>query len=66
MIEIDEKLIELAESYYSHFGETIPLRMFPETITYEQLYETVKECIDKDSPELIEKFFDTVTEDILI
>lgn len=65
MINVDSTLLQYAEKYRSAFGETLALRMFPQTLTNEELYNLIDDCIARNCNDLVEQFVD-VEEDILI
>lgn len=65
MIEINEKLLTYADKYYKAFQVFLPLRMFPQTLTNEELFKLIDDCIMRNCNDIVEKFVD-VEEDILV
>lgn len=66
MIEINNKLLEYADKYEKAFGTTLPLRMLPQTLTNEELYKAIDDCIDRNIEALESRYFSDVNDSILL
>ena len=56
MIIIDTTYLEYADKFLKHFDEPIALRMLPQTLTNEELYAAIDDCIKRNENDLIEKY----------
>lgn len=65
MIQIDDVLLAYADKYYNTFRCQLPLRMFPQTITNEELFKLIDDCISRNCNDIVEQFVN-VEEDILL
>lgn len=65
MIQVNDSLLAYADKYYNTFRCQLPLRMFPQTLTNEELYKLIDDCIARSCNDLVEQFVN-VEEDILI
>lgn len=65
MIQVNDSLLEYAEKYYGTFRCQLPLRMFPQTLTNEELFELIDDCIARNCNDIVERFVN-VEEDILL
>lgn len=66
MIRIDEQVKICAKRYYETFGEPLPLRMLPQTMTNEMLCQAVESCIARNVNDLLIRFCSEQDDDILI
>ena len=66
MIEINDKLLEYADKYEKAFGYSLPLRMLPQTLTNEELYVVIDECIDKDIDDIETRYISDVDDTVLL
>lgn len=65
MIQVNDSLLAYAGKYYSAFQCQLPLRMFPQTLTNEELFELIEDCIARNCNDIVEQFVN-VKEDILL
>lgn len=66
MIEINDKLLEYADKYEQAFGSPLPLRMLPQTLTNEELYEVINECIDKNIDYIETRYVSNLDDSVLL
>lgn len=66
MIFINETLLSYADRYFKQFGNQLPLRMLPQTMTNEELYKAIDDCIDRECDDLVAQFTDVDNTDILL
>ena len=65
MIEVNDALLAYADKYYNAFRCQLALRMLPQTLTNEELFKLIDDCIARNCNDLVEQFVD-VEEDILL
>lgn len=65
MIQVNDSLLAYAEKFYDAFGCQLPLRMFPQTLTNEELFQLIDDCINRNCNDIVEQFVN-VEEDILL
>lgn len=65
MIQIDDRLLAYADKYYNAFQCQLPLRMFPQTLTNEELYQRIDDCIARNCNDIVEQFVND-EDDILL
>ena len=65
MIQVDETLLAYAEKYREAFGCMPPLRMLPASLTNEELYTQIDDCIARGVSDLETRYELTDEEDIL-
>ena len=66
MVSINEELLLLSEEYYQRFGENIPMRMIPQSISCNDLCERIRVCLEEGSTDSLEILFKDVSEDVLV
>lgn len=67
MIRIDEQVKLFAQQFYEVFGEQLPLRMLPQTMTNDMLCEAVNSCIERRTNDILSCFSpEAENDDILI
>lgn len=66
MIKIDDKLLEYASKYEKKFGVSLSLRMFPQTLTNEELYKAIDDCVDRNVNDLESKYFLCTEDGVLL
>lgn len=67
MIHIDEQVKLCAQQYHQAFGEPLPVRMLPPTMTNEMLCDAVQSCIARNTNDLLLRYSpDAENNDILI
>ena len=65
MIQITDSLLAYADKYCRTFHCQLPLRMFPQALTNEDLFKLIDDCITRNCNDLVEQFVN-VEEDILL
>lgn len=65
MIQVNDSLLAYADKYYNTFRCQLPLRMFPQTLTNDELFKLIDDCIARNCNDIVEQFVN-VEEDILL
>lgn len=65
MIQMDEQLAAYAEKYFHAFGCMPPLQMLPLSLTNEELFAKIDDCIARGKEDLAEQYCVESDEDIL-
>ena len=64
MFDMTDELISYLRAFQDEFGDIVPLRELPATVTTEEIIEAIKESLEKKENTLAKKFdFDSLDND---
>lgn len=66
MIQLNDELKEISKQFRKKFGYSVPMAMIPPTTDNVTLVKYIKECIENNKDDLLEKFGVRVNDKSLI